>query len=95
MTSTLEQSEITQATRLLLQTPGKMISREEFNSLPRLDKEAIVEDMNKNLALETERSRELYSPIPFYAQRAEKDGPSYWRELAQGAPATWSRISIK
>ena len=31
-----------------------------------------------------ERLRELYSKIPFYAQRAKEIGPDYWSDLYAG-----------
>ena len=91
MTSEQDFSGILPETRLLLQTPGKMISIREFNSLPRLDKEAIMADEKQALARETARTKEQFSQNPFYAKRAEKYGEKYWEDLARQAPALWIR----
>ena len=85
-------SAITPATQLLLQTPGKMISRKEFASLPAQDKEAIIADERASRATALEHTKELYSPISFYVQRAEKEGEKYWLSLVP--PADWKRTTL-
>lgn len=80
-------------TQLLLQTPGKMISRAEFNSLPTLDQEAIYADERDALTRLTARRKEQYSRIPFYAERAKKEGEEYWTYLARCEPGFWKRTT--
>lgn len=70
-----------------------MISRKEFASLPAQDQDAIIRDENSSRAMALERTKGLYSPIQFYAQRAEKWGPDYWYSLIP--PADWKRTTLE